>query len=95
MAILEGAIGSQRPFSLTVKPPKGFGYHDDYEGFIIEYTPAWADNPEKRGITQQVSIAIESRGISVIGIEAVLPIIVLIILLIFVVYYLIKRFRRK
>jgi len=80
---------------LNVKPPKGFGYHDDSRTFIIEYIPTWAEAPEIRGYPEQLSIAIESRGISVIGIEVILPIIILIILVIFAIYYLEKRIRRK
>lgn len=79
----------------NVKPPKGFGYHDESKTFIIEYIPAWAENPEIRAYPEYVSIAIESRGISVIGIEVILPIIILIILIIFAVYYFQNRIRRK
>jgi uncharacterized membrane protein len=80
---------------LTVKPPKGFGYHDDSVTLIVEYTPAWSEDIEKKGVTEQVSVGIESRGISVIGIEVILPIIILILLIIFFVYYLLKKMRRK
>lgn len=80
---------------LTVKPPKGFGYHDEIETLIVEYTPVWSQNNLIQGATEQVSVSVESRGISVIGIEVILPIIILILLIIFVVYYLIKKMRRK
>lgn len=80
---------------LTVKPPKSFGYHDEYETIVIEYTPRWAENVQVRGITEIVTVAVESRGISVIGIEVILPIIVLIILVIFAIYYLYKQMKRK
>jgi hypothetical protein len=80
---------------LTVKPPKGFGYHDDYEGFVIEYTPAWAEDINITGETEHVSLAVESRGISVIGIEVILPIIILIVLVIVAIYYFIKKMQKK
>lgn len=80
---------------LTVKPPKGFGYHDDYEGFVVECTPAWAENTKIQGVTETVSVAVESRGISVIGIEVILPFIILIILVVIAVYLFLKRIRRK
>ena len=81
---------------LTVKPPKGFGYHDDSVTLIIEYTPAWSEDITQKGVTEQVSVAVESRGISVIGIEVVLPIIILILVVIFFAYYyLFKKMRRK
>lgn len=80
---------------INIKPPKGFGYHDDYETFIIEYIPLWAENVQVRGVTEQISVAVESRGISVIGIEVIIPIIAIIILIIFALYYLYNKMIRK
>jgi hypothetical protein len=80
---------------LTVKPPKGFGYHDEYETIVIEYIPTWAEDVSVRGVTEQITVAVESRGISVIGIEVVVPIIVLLILILFAVYYVYKQMKRK
>lgn len=81
---------------LTVKPSRGFGYHDETESIIIEYYPAWSENLKYRGVTEQISVSIESRGISVIGIEVILPIIILIALVILVIYYFFfRRMRRK
>jgi hypothetical protein len=80
---------------MTVKPPKGFGYHDDAYTFKVEYYPAWSTDPSKIGPTEQVTVSIESRGISFIGGEIVLPIIILLIVVIFIIYYFIKKSKQK
>ena len=80
---------------VTVKPPKGFGYHDDDASIRVKMTPAYADDPTVRGASEPVTLVVESRGISVIGIEVVLPIIVVIILAIVAIYWFIKRMQRK
>jgi hypothetical protein len=79
---------------LSIKPPKSFGYHDDLNVFTIEFIPAWAENIAIRGLPEQITVLVESRGISVIGIEVILPIIMLIILIIYAIYYVNKRIRR-
>jgi len=80
---------------LTVTPPKGFGYHDDQYTFKIEYTPCWSNDPSKTGAIEQITVAVQSRGLSVIGIEVILPIIILIIVILFIAYIFIKRMLRK
>ena len=81
---------------LTVKPPRSFGYHDETETLVVEYFPAWSENLNIKGVTEQISVSVESRGISIIGIEVILPIIILIALVILVIYYFFfRRMRRK
>jgi len=80
---------------LTIKPPKGFGYHDDAHTFKVEFYPTWPIDPTKKGITEQVTVSIESRGISIIGGEIVFPIIILIIIAIYLTYYFVKKYRQK
>lgn len=81
---------------LTATPPKGMGYHDDYATIKIRYSAPWSNDPTiGREYNESITIAFESRGISVIGIEIVLPIIILIIVAIFVVYLFIKKMQGK
>ena len=80
---------------LTAIPPKGFGYHDDQATFVIEYTPIFSNNPSYSGEPQTLTIAIQSRGVSIIGIEVILPIIILIVVVLFLIYLFIKRIRGK
>jgi hypothetical protein len=76
---------------LTVKPPKGFGYHDDVYTFRVEYTPVWSIDQSLKGETDQVTVSVESRGISLIGFEVVLPIILLLIVVIYLIYYFMRK----
>ena len=80
---------------LNVKPPKGFGYHDDVYTFKVEYTPVWSIDQSLKGETSQVTISVESRGVSLIGSEVILPIIILLIVVIYLIYYFIKKYRRE
>lgn len=80
---------------MTVKPPRSFGYHDDVNTFRIEYYPAWSTDPSIKGTTEQITVAIESRGISLIGGELVLPILILIIVIIIILFYYFKKIKQK
>lgn len=80
---------------LTVKPPKGIGYHDEQAQLRIRYTPKWAEGEAAMGDTNSYDVTIESRGVSLIGIEIILPIIILIIVLILLIYTFVKRKLRK
>ncbi len=80
---------------LTAKPPKSFGYHDDTFTFKVEYYPAWSTNPKITGTTEQITVSIESRGISLIGGEIILPILILIIIIIWFIYYYFKKYKSK
>lgn len=90
--LIEEGTGSKATAYLTVKPPKGLGYHDDVASIVIKYTPEMAENPIFVGETRTVDILIESRGLSVIGIEIVLiPLIVIILILLAIYYFVVKR----
>jgi hypothetical protein len=78
---------------LTVKPPRGFGYHDDVHTFKVVYYPAFSSDISKRGPEEQVTISVESRGISLIGGEIIFPIIILIIVAIYLIYYFIRKIK--
>ncbi len=89
--LIEEGKGSKSMAYLTVKPPKGFGYHDDSAGIVVTYTPEMAENPQFVGETRTVDVLVESRGFSIIGMEVIiLPLIAIIVVLI-LLYYFIKR----
>jgi len=94
--IIEAGSGSEKTKTvyLTVYPPKGFGYHDDIANIRVKVTPTWAENTAIEGKYEYVTLNIQSRGISVIGIEVVLSIIVLIILIIVGIYLVYNRFKK-
>ncbi len=95
-AILEvgSGSGSTRTVYLTVYPPKGFGYHDDIANIRVKVTPTWADDPSVQGKYEYTTLNVQSRGISVIGIEVVLSVIALIAIIIIGIYLIYKRYKK-
>jgi hypothetical protein len=89
---LDEAIGSKGTAYLTVRPPKGFGYHDDTAGIIVQMTPARAEKTDDQGVSERISVLVESRGFSIIGLEMiVLPIIVILVIIFLIYYFLIRK----
>jgi len=90
--IIEEGEGSKATVYLTVRPPRGFGYHDDSASIVIRYTPEMVEQPTFVGASKPINVLIESRGISVIGFEIILlPIIVIIVVLLFLYFYVFKK----
>ena len=79
---------------LVVKPPKGFGYHDDEKTIKISMEPVRADNQKDRGEKIYEDFLVESQGFSTYGIEAVLPIILVIVVIILLVFYYLKKIKK-
>jgi hypothetical protein len=93
---LDAEKGSKATAYLTVYPPKGFGYHDDKATVKLQLTPAYAQGTEIKGEPEPLTFTIESRGVSLIGIEVALPIILIILVIIIVIYmFFIKKYLRK
>jgi hypothetical protein len=94
--IIEEGTGSKATAYLTLKPPKGFGFHDDTASIFIKFTPEMAENPTYKGDPQTLDILVESRGFSIIGIEVlILPIIVIVIIILLLYYFIIKKRSEK
>jgi hypothetical protein len=90
--VLEEGAGSKATVYLTVRPPKGFGYHDESASILIKYTPEMVEQPSFFGESRPIGILVDSRGFSVIGIEMViLPLIIIIVILLFIYYFIIKK----
>ncbi len=91
--IIEEGEGSKATAYLTVRPPRGVGYHDDSASIVIHYTPEMVEQSMFVGKAKSINVLVESRGISIIGIEVIiLPIIVIIVVLYLIYYY---RFKKK
>jgi len=68
---LEEATGSIQTAYLVVRPPKGFGYHDDQKTIMVSLQPVQADHPENKGDIQYLTVLVQSRGFSTPGFEAI------------------------
>jgi len=81
-------VGETKTVYISIKPPRGFGYHDDGANIEIEVTPARAQDPNNVGKTETISVLVESRGFSLVGIEQILiPLIIIIAIAVFIFYY--------
>jgi len=69
---LDEGKGSKGIAYLTIKPPKGFGYHYDEQSIIVTMTPARAEDLTNQGESKTVTVIVESRGFSTPGFESVL-----------------------
>jgi len=69
---LEEGTGSIATAYLTIKPPKGFGYHYDEESITISMQPVKADDYSKKGEITTATFLVQSRGFSTPGFEVIL-----------------------
>jgi hypothetical protein len=69
---LDEGQGSTGTAYLNIKPPKGFGYHNEDQSIIVTMIPARAENLRDTGPVQTVTVIVESRGFSTPGFEPIL-----------------------
>lgn len=88
---LDEKVGSKSTAYLVVKPPKGFGYHQDEVTIKVSMTPVRADDTSQQGTTIYESFLVESQGVSTYGMEILLPIVLIIIVVLIVVAYILMK----
>ena len=82
--------------TLTVQPPRGFGYHDDKETIQLKVKVRYFLSASTTEKEYPLDVTVYSRGISTIGIEVALIVIILIALVIAVILLVFtKKFKRK
>ena len=91
---LDEGEGSKGTAYLTIKPPKGFGYHYDEESIRVTMTPARAEDIQNRGESSYVTVIVESRGFATTGLEPIILIITLLVVVI-VIYFILKKKKAK
>lgn len=80
----------KKTLQLVVKPPYGFGYHDEREVIRVSITPSYFDNESLKGEEYFLSFIVQSRGFSTPGFESVLVIFAFIGMT-----FIVKKQRRK
>jgi hypothetical protein len=70
--ILEEGAGSMNTAYLTIRPPKGFGYHNDEKTITVSMKPVKYDDPTKQGETTLATFLLQSRGFSTPGFETII-----------------------
>jgi len=71
---------TKKTVSLTIKPPHGFGYHNEKEVIKFLVTPYNFDNSSLAGPSYEVSFVVQSKGYSTPGFEGAFVILILIVL---------------
>jgi len=70
--VLEEGAGSTGTAYLVIKPPKGFGYHDDQKTITISMQPVKADDYSIKGEITNETFLVQSRGFSTPGFETII-----------------------
>lgn len=68
----------KRTLQLSVKPPHGFGYHEEREIIEVSITPSYYGNSSLTGKEHLLYFVVQSRGLYMPGFEAVFVIFALI-----------------
>lgn len=79
---------TKKTLSLNIKPPYGFGYHEDRAVIQVSITPIYYNNPEFEGEPHNLTFIVQSRGFSTPGFE-------MIIMLVAFVFVLVPIWKRK
>ena len=91
-AVGEGT-GSEQTVHLVIKPPYGFGFHNDRKDFKVRFTPYYLGSEGLQGISETITFNVQSVGLSP-GVGFEIPLIVSVVVIIGLIFYLFRR-RKK
>jgi hypothetical protein len=90
---VSGGAGASKTVHLIIKPPYGFGFHNDIKTFKVKFTPYSPGRPELVGITETRTYEVQSIGISPgTGFEIPSIVVILVIIVLIIYFY---RWRKK
>jgi len=83
-----GVLGedSSKTVTLRIKPPYGFGYHNDRKTIQVKVTPSYYRNAALEGKIYTLNFTIQSRGFSTPGFEGAMLLIALAGVIGFILY---------
>lgn len=83
-----GLIGenSAKTVTLRIKPPYGFGYHNERKTFQVKVTPSYYRNAALEGKIYTLNFTVQSRGFSTPGFESALVLFALAAVIGFIYY---------
>ena len=82
--------GTQASVHLIIKPPYGFGFHNDRQTFKVKFSPSYLGKPELIGQEETITFTIQSIGLSP-GAGFEIPLIVIVVVVIGLFIYLYRR----
>ena len=90
----DGSTNSESIVQLTIKPPYGFGFHNDRKTFKIRLTPSCLGKPDLKGQSEIMTFNVQSVGMSP-GAGYEIPMIVTVLVVVLVGLYVFKRTYKK
>jgi hypothetical protein len=88
-----GGEGTKKTVHLIVKPPYGFGFHNEREIFKVKFTPYYLGRADLVGQEEIITFNVQNVGLSP-GAGYEIPMIVVVLVIIVVIFYL-YRWRKK
>ncbi len=88
-----GGEGTTKTVHLIVKPPYGFGFHNERENFKVKFTPYFLGRADLVGQEEIITFNVQNIGLSP-GAGYEIPLIVVVLVIIVVIFYLYK-WRKK
>ena len=89
-----GSSDSSAAVHLVIKPPYGFGFHNEIQTFKVQFTPSYLGKPELVGQTETVTFTVRSVGFSP-GAGFEIPMIIIILLVFLIIVYMFIKHKRK
>ena len=80
--------------TLSVQPPKGFGYHFEKETLQLNLKAKYYGKTGAQEEDYPLDVTVESRGISTVGIEIPIIIILLIVFIVVAVIFFMKKYKQ-
>jgi len=89
-AVGASGAGTSKTVHITVKPPYGFGLHNERRSFKVKLTPSLLGDPSQTGQSEIINFSVQSVGVSP-GIGYEIPLIVSVLVIIGFIFYFFKR----
>ena len=88
----EGGANNKATVSLVIKPPYGFGFHNDRQTFKVRFTPNYvgSSDPDLVGQPETLTFTVQNVGMSP-GAGFEIPLIVATLVIIGLIFYLYKK----
>lgn len=83
---VQNKAGAKATVHLIIKPPYGFGFHNERETFKVRLTPQYLGRPDLRGQEEIITFNVQNIGMSP-GAGFEIPLIVIILVIIAIVIY--------
>ncbi len=88
-----GGEGTKETVHLKIKPPFGFGFHNEIKTFRVRFTPYYLGLPGLVGQTETITFNVQNIGMSP-GAGFEIPLIVIVVVIILLIYYFFRQ-RKK